>query len=69
MFKLIFKIEELLRENEKLKEENKNLSELLELLKEIVIESLKRPNRFNDILKDKLNLDDDENEDGNMIKV
>ena len=62
-------IEELRRENEKLKEENKNLSELLELFKEIVMESLKRPNRFNDILKDKLNLDDDENEDGNMITV
>ena len=54
-------IEELRRENEKLKEENKNLSELLELFKEIVMESLKRPNRFNDILKDKRNLDDDEN--------
>ena len=62
-------IEELQKINEKLKEENKNLSDLLELLKEIVIESLKRPNRFNDIFEDKLNFKKDEDEDEDEIEM
>ena len=60
-------IEELQKINVKLKEENKNLSDLLELLKEIVIESLKRPNRFNDIFK--LNFKKDEDEDEDKIEM